>query len=135
MRLRESTIGAINLFTAHSRGLSAEDVDAARALANMATIGILTHRVSRRREILAEQLQTALNSRVVIEQAKGIIAEREGVEMGVAFDMLRTMARSARRPLSDVADDIARGRPTVSQSGSTPAERGGTAHPESPARG
>lgn len=57
MRLRESTIGAINLFTAHSRGLSAEDVDAARALANMATIGILTHRVSRRREILADSFR------------------------------------------------------------------------------
>lgn len=110
MRLRESTIGAINLFTSHPRGLTPEDIDAARAMANMATIGILTHRVTRRREILAEQLQTALNSRVVIEQAKGIIAEREGVEMADAFEMLRSIARSSRRPLSEVADDVARGR-------------------------
>lgn len=110
MRLRESTIGALNLFCTDTAGLSAEDLDAARALANMATIGILTHRATRHKEQLAEQMQTALTHRVVIEQAKGVIAERAGVPMSAALDMLRSLASEAQRSLAEVATDVVQGR-------------------------
>lgn len=109
LRLRDTTIGALNLFCDNQRGLSAEHLEAARALASMAAIGILTHRGMRRQEELAEQLQTALNSRVVIEQAKGILSERLGLGLQPAFELLRTAARRTRRPLSQVAHEVADG--------------------------
>ena len=109
MRLRERVVGVANLFSKTPTGMSAADLRIAQALTSMATIGILTHRTLRRQEVLAQQLQTALNSRIVIEQAKGVIAERAGVNMGVAFDLLRSAARASRRPLSEVAADVAQG--------------------------
>ena len=80
-----------------------------RALTSVATIGIINHRLLRRRELVAEQLQSALNSRVIIEQAKGVIAERSGVSMGAAFDLLRAEARATRRPLGYTARDVTAG--------------------------
>lgn len=109
MRLRERTIGALNLFCIDPAGLTAEELSAARTMATMATIGILTHRQARQQELLAEQLQRALDSRIVIEQAKGVVAERTGVQMTEAFDMLRATARGSRRRLVDVATEAARG--------------------------
>ena len=79
-------------------------------MTSMATLGILNHWTVRRQEMLAEQLQTALNSRVVIEQAKGVIAERSSVDMATAFELLRTAARGQRRPLSELAAEVAQGR-------------------------
>lgn len=60
--------------------------------------------------MLAEQLQFALNSRIVVEQAKGVVAERAGVDVTTAFALLRNAARAARRPISEVAGDVARGK-------------------------
>jgi AmiR/NasT family two-component response regulator len=75
-------------------------------MADVATIGILQERGSQRREVLAHQLQDALSSRIVIEQAKGVIAERQGVHVDSAFEQLRTWARSHGEPLSEVARRI-----------------------------
>ena len=110
MRLRERTIGALNLFCEDRDGISSADVQVAHVMAAMATLGILNHWSVQRRDLLAEQLQAALDSRIIIEQAKGVIAERSGVDMATAFDMLRSTARSRQRLLSEVAAEVAHGR-------------------------
>jgi GAF domain-containing protein len=112
MRLRREIIGALNLFGSDPVQLPAEDVRVAQAFADIATIAILQERLVKEREVLASQLQTALDSRVVIEQAKGVLAERLGFDMDTAFSTLRDAARRANRRLSDVARDVvdSRGR-------------------------
>jgi GAF domain-containing protein len=109
MRLRTEIIGVVNLFRAEPGGLSERDVRIGQALADVATIGLLQQRAIRRRQELAEQLQTALNTRVAIEQAKGVLAERFSLDMDTAFRALRQYARSGRLRLSDVAHDVVRG--------------------------
>jgi GAF domain-containing protein len=106
MRLRGVTIGALNLFRDHEGVLEEADVVAAQALADVATIGILQHRAAVQAHIVSEQLQHALNSRVMIEQAKGILAERAGLDMDGAFSWLRNHARSHNLLLVDVAQSI-----------------------------
>jgi hypothetical protein len=103
LRLREETIGALNLFRVQPGALMSQDRSLAQAMADVATIGILRERGSRRREVLARQLQDALSSRIIIEQAKGVIAERQEVHVDAAFELLRARARSHGEPLSDVA--------------------------------
>jgi GAF domain-containing protein len=110
MRLRQQVIGALNLFSQQATQLPAEDVRVAQAFADIATIAILQERLVREREVLATQLQTALDSRVVIEQAKGVLAERLGFDMDTAFSTLRDAARRANRRLSDVARDVVESR-------------------------
>jgi len=107
MRLRTETIGALNLFGIQPRALGPDELRIAQALADVATIGILQERAIRRRDVLAEQLQVALNSRVIIEQAKGVLAERGQLEMERAFEVLRRYARSTQQRLSDVALGVA----------------------------
>ncbi|KAA9153003.1 GAF and ANTAR domain-containing protein [Amycolatopsis acidicola] len=111
MRLRDEVIGAVNLFGTEALELSEEDLGVGQALADIATIGILHERAFRRHEVLVEQLQTALNSRIVIEQAKGVLAERLGVGVTEAFRALRTYARSSGRRLADVAAAVVNGGP------------------------
>jgi len=103
MRLRGQVIGALNLFGAEPGQFDPADLRVGQALADVATIGLLHERNVRRREAVAEQLQAALNSRVVIEQAKGKLAERLGIDMDRAFNMLRDYARSSNQRLTDVA--------------------------------
>jgi GAF domain-containing protein len=107
LRLRDETIGALNLFRFQPGALDDSELRLAQALADIATIGILQERAIRRREILAEQLQAALNSRVIIEQAKGVLAEYGRLDMDDAFRILRGHARSTNQRLSDVALDVA----------------------------
>jgi GAF domain-containing protein len=109
LRLRDQTIGCLNMFRKENQLMSADDQRLAQALADVATIGILQHRSTHRSTIVAEQLQHALNSRVVIEQAKGVLSERRSVSMDVAFDMLRRHARSHNLKLTDVAMAVVRG--------------------------
>jgi AmiR/NasT family two-component response regulator len=90
--------------------LDEQNIRAGQALADVATIGLLQERAIRQRQILAEQLQGALNSRVLIEQAKGVLAERLGLDMESAFRRLRDHARGTNCRLTDVAEDIIAGR-------------------------
>jgi GAF domain-containing protein len=106
MRLRDQVIGALNLFRAEPGSFDPADLRIAQALADVATIGLLHERNVRRRETVAEQLQAALNSRVVIEQAKGKLAERLGIDMDRAFKILRDYARTTNQHLTDVARDF-----------------------------
>ena len=89
LRLRGAVIGALNLFHIDAGEMRTADIDAAQALADVATIAILQHRAVREAQVVNEQLQNALNSRIIIEQAKGIIAQREGLNMEQAFATLR----------------------------------------------
>jgi transcriptional regulator with GAF, ATPase, and Fis domain len=109
MRLRTDVIGALNLFSTEARQLDKDTVRLGQALADVATIGLLQARAIRQREILAEQLQTALNSRILIEQAKGVIAERRQLNMDDSFDLLRSTARRHNRQLSHLARAVVDG--------------------------
>jgi transcriptional regulator with GAF, ATPase, and Fis domain len=103
MRLRDQVVGALNLFGPGTALLDPADLRIGQALADVATIGLLQERNVRRADTLAEQLQAALNSRVIIEQAKGKLAERLSVDMDRAFAMLRDYARNSNQRLTDVA--------------------------------
>jgi len=109
MRLRDERIGALNLFHTEPAALSEGDMVAVQALADVATIGILHERSIREAQVLTEQLQTALNSRVVIEQAKGVVAERANVDVEEAFRRLRVYARAHNRRLGEVARQVLAG--------------------------
>jgi hypothetical protein len=103
MRLREQVIGALNLFRASPGTFDPADVRVGQALADVATISLLHERSMRHSDTLNEQLQTALNSRVIIEQAKGKLAERLGLDMAQAFSLLRDQARTRNLRLSELA--------------------------------
>src|ERR1700722_1538188 len=113
MRLREQVIGALNLFGAVPGALPPADVRVGQALADVATIRLLHERSMRHSDTLNEQLQTALNSRVIIEQAKGKLAERLGLDMDQAFTLLRDFARNRNRRLSDLAQAFIDGSETL----------------------
>jgi GAF domain-containing protein len=106
MRLRGNVIGALNLFHVHPGQMREADVVAAQAMADVATIAILQHRATFEAQAVNEQLNHALNSRIVIEQAKGMVAEREGVDMEGAFSRLRNHARNHNARLADVARSV-----------------------------
>ncbi len=106
LRLRSTTIGAMNLFRAEPGDLNERDLRAAQALADVATIGILHERSFRANDVVREQLQVALNSRVLIEQAKGVIAHRHSVDMDEAFRILRTYTRTNRVRLVETARGV-----------------------------
>jgi GAF domain-containing protein len=107
MRVRDNVIGAMNLFDAGRKELTARDIGLAQAFAHVATIGILHERSLREAEAIAEQLQRALQSRVAIEQAKGLVSERVAVSIDTAFEMVRGYARRNNLRLKDVAEDLA----------------------------
>ena len=126
MRLRDQVIGALNLFRATSGALDPDAVRVGQALADVATIGLLNERSMRRRDILNEQLQAALNSRVIIEQAKGKLAERLGIDVNQAFMLLRDQARNRNQHLSELARAFVDGTAAVT----APADGGpGTSSP------
>ncbi|WIX98334.1 GAF and ANTAR domain-containing protein [Amycolatopsis mongoliensis] len=103
MKLRRDVIGVLDLFRTTGTALPPESLHAARTLVDIATIGLLQERSVRHNEILAGQLRNALDSRVVVEQAKGIVSVRLGVDQRGAFAALRHYARDHRVKLSDLA--------------------------------
>jgi GAF domain-containing protein len=107
LRLRGEVIGALNVFGSDVGGVFDDaDVPIVQALADVAAIALLQERAIRRGEILTEQLQGALNTRIVIEQAKGAIAQARGVSVDEAFAIIRSYARRSNRRLSEVAHAI-----------------------------
>jgi len=110
MRLRDQVIGAVNLFSDSAGRLTADEIELGQSLADVATIGILHERIVRRHDEVTGQLQTALNSRVLIEQAKGVTAERLGVSVEDAFVSLRRHARNTNTKLTDVAAAVVHDR-------------------------
>jgi GAF domain-containing protein len=110
LSLRDRVIGALNLFRTRTGGLDQDDLTSCRALADVATIALIQEQALREARDLAEQLQTALMSRVVIEQAKGVLAGKAGVGMDSAFTLMRNYARSRNVFLVAVARDVVGGR-------------------------
>jgi GAF domain-containing protein len=106
MRLRGAIIGALTLFRDSADVLSDDDLLGARAFADVATIAILQHQAVVDAQLVNAQLNHALSSRVLIEQAKGMLAERGSVDVNDAFDLLRAYARRHNRKLRDVAQDF-----------------------------
>ena len=109
LRHREQIIGVINIFHDTDRQLSHPEAELTQALADVATISILQNRALRDARDLADQLQHALRSRVALEQAKGVVAERLKVDILHAFTLLRNHARSHNQQLSDIAHRIITG--------------------------
>jgi GAF domain-containing protein len=114
MRLRGTVVGALNLFHIHQGEMRPADVDAAQAMADVATIAILQHRATHEAQTINQQLNQALNSRILIEQAKGMLAERSGLDVEQAFTTLRNHSRDHNLRLVDVARDLIDGRLTAS---------------------
>jgi hypothetical protein len=112
LRLRAERVGALNLFRNEAGPVPVADIAVGQALADVATIGILHQRTLSRSELINQQLQTALNTRLIIEQAKGVLAERGSIDMDQAFNLLRAHARRSNRRLVDLAWDVVNGADT-----------------------
>jgi transcriptional regulator with GAF, ATPase, and Fis domain len=106
LRLRDTTIGALNLLSVRVGDLDGRDVRIAQAFADVATIGILHERAITESALVRDQLSQALQSRIIIEQAKGVISHRRSISTDDAFVVLRDYARSHRARLSEVAKQI-----------------------------
>ena len=109
LRLRRRVLGAVNLFRTEPGGLTPADVSAGQALADVAAISLCQVRAMRDSQLVTDQLQHALHSRIAIEQAKGMLAERAGLGMDEAFARLRGYARATQRLLVDVAAEVVSG--------------------------
>ena len=109
MRLRNDVLGCLNLFMAQPVKLADTDVELAQALADVASIAIVQDAANRFATTRELQLQHALDSRVIIEQAKGMIAEHESVNMNAAFSLIRTFARNNNLPLTETAGSLVDG--------------------------
>jgi GAF domain-containing protein len=110
MRVRGNAIGALNLFRAQQGTIRERDLPLAQGMADIAAVALLQERAVRESHAMTEQLQAALSSRVVIEQAKGVLAERAQISVDAAFIRLRDYARNGNRRLSDVAGELIDGR-------------------------
>jgi GAF domain-containing protein len=106
LRLRGQIIGTMNLFSTHTGELNSADIAVAQALADVATIGILQERTIKSSSIVTAQLQHALDSRILIEQAKGVLAATSGMSMNDAFIAIRAHARNNNLTLAKVANGI-----------------------------
>jgi transcriptional regulator with GAF, ATPase, and Fis domain len=110
MRLRNETLGALNLFASNTDALAETDLRAVQALADVATIGLLQERGLHRRDLLNEQLQGALDSRVVLEQAKGVIVGRSDLTPDLAFAVLRDHSRRTNTKIAQCARAVIDGQ-------------------------
>ncbi len=115
MRLRSEVIGALNLFHIDPNALAPEVTRISQAMADVASIGLIHERSLRQQDILVDQLQTALDHRVIIEQAKGVLAERHGLDPGAAFTLLRTYARNHGHRLTVLATAVIDGSTSATE--------------------
>jgi transcriptional regulator with GAF, ATPase, and Fis domain len=106
LRLRDTVLGALNLFGNEVGPLAADDLDLAQALAHVASIALVADKAASDKEAINQQLQKALASRIGIEQAKGIVAQRGNIDMEQAFAVIRNYARSHHAGLSDIAKQV-----------------------------
>jgi len=135
LRLRGQAVGALNLFSVSDGALDDDDLAVVQAMADIATIGVLQARLIHDQNVLTAQLETALESRVIIEQAKGVVAERNQVDVDEAFALIRRIARDTNRLLVDTANGIVDGTLTdvlvaagkQTRRGAADAESGGSA--------
>lgn len=111
----ETPVGVLNVFADHPDAFDSEDVAVARALAQVAAAVLVSRRETGQARLLAQQLQYALDSRVVIEQAKGVVATAAHLTMEEAFNLIRATARSTNTRLADLAARIADGELTTDQ--------------------
>ncbi|WP_052721163.1 GAF and ANTAR domain-containing protein [Actinoplanes rectilineatus] len=112
MRLRQQTVGVLNLFSNTPGRLAQADRQISRAFADLTTIALLQHRAITARRTLAEQLQAAFTTRLDIERAKGMLAERFGINTEDAFNRIRNRARNTNRKIADLAREINTGKAT-----------------------
>jgi transcriptional regulator with GAF, ATPase, and Fis domain len=115
LRLRNAVIGALNLFRTSAGAMPEADVRLAQALADVASVAILQDQATRETEVRNLQLQHALDSRIIIEQAKGVLSERLSIEMASAFDRLRAHARTNNLQLTGVAAQVVAGTLSVGE--------------------
>jgi len=115
LRHQGEIVGTLTLFGRTPGPLAPDEQRIALALGTLAAAGLLTNRSLRKAETLAGQLQTALNSRIAVEQAKGILAERHGVSTERAFEVMRAFARRDRRKIDEVARDVINDSPSVAR--------------------
>ncbi len=113
MRLRSQIIGALNLFHTDPNALAPEVTQIGQAMADVATIGLIQERALHQHDLLVNQLQIALDSRVLIEQAKGVLAERHHIDPGHAFTLLRNYARNHNQRLTELAAAVIEGSTTI----------------------
>jgi transcriptional regulator with GAF, ATPase, and Fis domain len=124
LRLRRQVIGALNLFTIGTERLSDDQLAVAQGLADIATIGLLHERTVHDQFVLAEQLQAALHSRILIEQAKGVLSAHAGTSVEEAFRLMRTHARRSGNSLTSVADGVIAGSIDIGQLQPSPGPTG-----------
>lgn len=113
LRLRQGTIGSLNLFSDKLGELDPRDVPAAQTIADVCTIGLVQERTIREASLARDQLQHALDARIVIEQAKGVIAHSRDIDMETAWRMLRQRARSHQARVTDIARGVIDGLITI----------------------
>ena len=106
LKVGDLSLGAMNLFSVRPGDLNEVDAKAAQALADIASIGIVTNRLHARHELVQQQLQTALESRITIEQAKGVVSAQRGISTEQAFVRIRSYARNGGLRLQTVANQI-----------------------------
>ncbi|WP_216204686.1 GAF and ANTAR domain-containing protein [Amycolatopsis aidingensis] len=113
MRLRAEVIGAVSLFSTSRRSLEPDALALGQALTDVATVSVLHQRAMRSPEVVVEELQAALNSRILVKQATGVLAERAGVTVGPALRLLRGHGRDTGQGLGDLARAVVHGTADV----------------------
>jgi AmiR/NasT family two-component response regulator len=115
MALDGTTIGALNLYAAEPGGLEGEQAAAGQTFADVATAFLVHARDLQQREVFTDDLQRALSSRVVVEQAKGFVAAKRAITPTAAFELLRRYARDHRVKVQVVARGVVEGDIDVSE--------------------
>lgn len=110
MRWRDETVGVLHLMNDGADELGADAHYLARSFADVIAIAVLRERSVEQNVLLTDQLQRALNSRVVIEQAKGVLAERNDIDVAVAFELMRKYSRGHNRRIADIAAAVVGGQ-------------------------